>query len=224
VEEHLTHVRELERLVDEIPEPTASCVVPAEPGADPPVELTTYRTDTVTGYAEEDRRVRVMTSLLKAALACDLVRSASLMYTYAQSFMNVAPVLGHEGDQHQQSHGNSTTRSERMADTMAWHVKHFARLVDQLRATPDGDGTLLDDTALVLLFEGGYGRDPETNSASSPHSSENMSAIVAGGAFGTAHGRHVAGARRHPASLTLAAMRAVGATGPLGEVTTPFPL
>jgi hypothetical protein len=225
IDQHLTHIRELERLVMDIPDTTAtSCRVPADPGADPPVALSTGVDDAVMGWAEEERRAQAMVELVRLGFACDLVRSGSLMFTYFQSFMNVEPIFGVRNDQHEVGHGAAgDAQSRNMGDVMAWHVKHFATLIAGLRDTPEGTGTVLDSAAMVLLMEGGYGFDPEAGANGKSHSSEGMAALIAGGAGGLRGGQHLDGGERHPASVTLSAMRAVGVDGALGDVAEPFP-
>ena len=81
-----------------------------------------------------------------------------------------------------------------------WHVGHWAYLVKKLKDTPDGDGNLLQRTALALVFEGGIGYDPASGDISSPHSSEKMAMLVAGA--GLTAGVHLDGQQAHPAHAT----------------------
>ena len=107
------------------------------------------------------------------------------------------------------------------ADCVAWHVGHFARLVQKLRDTPEVDGSsVLDHSALVLVFEGGWGYDPESGEALNVHSSENMSALIAGrvGGLNPNGGVHVSNAGGHPTQVINTALRAVGVDHEMGEV------
>ena len=63
---------------------------------------------------------------------------------------------------------------------LSWHTKHFASLVKTLRDTPEGAGKLIDNCAIVMMTEGGSGWDPEGVRNNNPHSTENVSMIVAG--------------------------------------------
>jgi hypothetical protein len=101
---------------------------------------------------------------------------------------------------------------------VAWHIKHFARLVSLLKSTPDVTGTLLDSAALVFLCEGGIGLDPSTGAAASVHSSDNMACLVAGRGGGLVPGQHIVAKGKHPANVLITAMNAVGVPGGLGEV------
>jgi hypothetical protein len=100
-------------------------------------------------------------------------------------------------------------------------VRHYARLVDKLRTTQDIDGApLLDSTAVVLAFEGGWGFDLESGSDSSPHSTENMVMLVGGNA-GRLHdspGRHLRAQGEHPAAVLNTVLGELGVTETLGEV------
>ena len=113
-----------------------------------------------------------------------------------------------------------------LADCAAWHVRHYARLVDKLRDTQDIDGTpILDSTAVVLAFEGGWGFDLESGSDSSPHSTENMVMLVGGNA-GRLHdtpGRHIRAQGKHPAAVLNTVLGELGVTETLGEVTDDLP-
>ncbi len=220
VERHFDEIRNLEMLLQDVPQPTSAICQPfADPGEDPPVSLYqngSFDEGGVTiqrylGYADENRRAQLMTDLLHMALTCDLTRSATLAYTFAQCFIDTSELLGMQRtDVHELGHGAGS--DEDVADAIAWHVRHFATLVGKLRDTPEGDGNVLDNTVLVFLMEGGW-------DAGEPHTGENMVALVAGRAGGLVPGQHVNGAGRHPASALISAMNAAGvATDQLGEI------
>jgi hypothetical protein len=223
VERHFDEIRDLERRVAEIPDlPTGgTCATIADPGEDDPVR-TTQRglvegsIPRYLGYANEDQRARVMSDLLHMAFTCDLTRSATLAYTFAQCFIDTQALLGiQQTDVHELGHGAGS--DEDKADAFAWHIKHFAYLVAKLRDTPEGDGNVLDNTVLVFMPEGGW-------EGGDPHSGENMVALVAGRAGGLAAGTHVQTSGLHPASVLISAMNAAGvATDTLGEISGEIP-
>lgn len=222
MERHYDEIRELETRLDAIaPDQTGSCALPPDPGEDPPLggePATPGSWNINQGYSDEDARARVMGDLLHMALTCDLTRSATLMYTMWQSFMNIHPLTGMSWNQHILHHQGSTSGINQM---IAWHMDHFARLVAKLRDTPEGDGSVLDNCALVFLIEGGHGADPEFGQAWSSHTTQNMACLVAGRAGGLTPGRHVVApaATDHPVNVLLTAMEAAGApTASLGEV------
>ena len=217
VERHFDEIRDLEMRISEIPDlGTAACMPIADPGQDDPVR-TTQRGEVegsiprYLGYANEEKRARVMSDLLHMAFTCDLTRSATLAYTFAQCFIDTQALLGiQQTDVHELGHGSGS--DEDKADAFAWHLEHFAYLVAKLRDTPEGAGSLLDNTVLVFMPEGGW-------DDGDPHSGENMAALIAGRVGGLQPGQHVATDGTHPASVLISAMNAVGvAADSLGEV------
>jgi hypothetical protein len=140
--------------------------------------------------------------------------------------MNFYRLSGFELDVHGFTHSNGIAgqNATALADCVGWHVKQFARLTKKLRDRKEADGSsILDHSALVLTFEGGHGFDPEGGSAFVSHSTENMNMLVAGRAGGLKAGQHVKATGKNPASVVLTAMRAVGVSGSLGEVSSTIP-
>jgi hypothetical protein len=230
LEQHLDEIRELEKRLDSISDPTAgACEQLDDPGIDPPIGNANganndnggYSTDA--GYSNEETRARILFDLVHMAFACDLTRVGSIMMTMAQCFMNLYPIAGYETDMHQSTHAHLGGQGpQALAASLGWHVDHFARLVAKLRDTIDFDGSsMLDNCALVLQFEGGHGFDPQTGSEYSPHSTENMSGLIAGraGGLNASGGRHIVTNNAHPVQIVNSAMRALGIEQDLGEVT-----
>ncbi|HMI92372.1 MAG TPA: DUF1552 domain-containing protein, partial [Polyangiales bacterium] len=180
IERHFDEIRELEMRISEIPDlnaGAAGCMPITDPGQDDAVRTTQQGVveDSIPrflGYANEEKRARVMSDLLHMAFTCDLTRSATLAYTFAQCFIDTKALLGiQQTDVHELGHGAGSDND--VADAFAWHVEHFAYLVAKLRDTPEGAGSLLDNTVLVFMPEGGW-EDGD------PHSGENMLALIAG--------------------------------------------
>ena len=236
MQRHLDELRALElRLLAIDPPGEGACMQPADPGDDPPEGGAIDNGDT-DGYANngawsnEELRAEVFTNLVYMAFTCDLQRVASLMFTWSQCFMNLNPVFDYPSDLHELGHfsvGGGEKGTAAVADGVSWHVKHFARLTKLLADTPDVDGaTVLDNTAMVLAFEGGHGFDPESpDNLNSAHSTENMVVVIAGhaGGLNKSGGRHIIGTERHPVEVVNTAMHAVGVAGDLGEVSGDFP-
>lgn len=226
LEQHYQHVRELEQQLDAL-DPSAACTAPAAP-VDPPIggaiipwEDHQAEYSATQGYSGEDVRAAAFVDLIAFAFACDLSRSSSLLLSHWKSYMNMHALGGWESDLHGLNHSAST---DAVADGIAYHTRQLARLVERLDATPAGFGaSLLERTAVVLLFEGGFGEDAEGSLPVSSHSTQNMVALVAGGPLGPG-GRHVRREQAHPGAVCLKALRAVGVTGPLGEIDDPVEL
>src|SRR5687767_9597958 len=94
------------------------------------------------------------------------------------------PWLGHTAQRHHEyTHGDvETPRGMRtLRDICRWHVEEFAYLVGRLKATPEGDKTLLDSTALVMMHE---------HAEANAHKNNNLALILAGHAGGWKTGLH----------------------------------
>jgi Protein of unknown function (DUF1552) len=232
LQRHLDELRALELRVSMMAPPmTSTCMKPADPGADPAVGNpqgqnssgeNTYSVNL--GYSDEDARARVFVDLIHMAMVCDLTRVASLQMTMFQSHLNMNALTGQATDCHELGHGGVPGGTLAMAKSHAWHMKHFARLVQKFKDSPEAGGSMLDSSAMVYVFEGGHGFDPEGNKDNSSHSSENMACLIAGRAGGLKPGQHVAATGKHPANVLVTAMKAVGVAGDtLGEVTGDLP-
>lgn len=230
MERHLDELRDLERRLDEVSTPAeGACELLPDPGEDPPIGGSVENGDT-NGYAsggaysDEELRATVMTDLIAMAFTCDLTRSASMMYTMAQCFLNANPLFGQPSDIHELGHygvGGGEVGLNAVSDGVAWHVNHWARLVQKLRDTQELDGSsILDHTAMVLLFEGGWGFDPESGDALSVHSSENMAVLLAGrvGGLNAGGGQHISSPGSHPVQVVNTALSALGINHEMGEV------
>ena len=229
---HLDEIRALEARIAAVP-PVQSgiCARPGDPGADPAAGPpqgvdgagnNTYSTSN--GYSGEEERARAFCDLVHMAMACDLSRSISLQMTMFQSHLNMYPLTGQATDLHELGHFGVPGGTAAMAVAHAWHVKHFAYLIQKLKDTPEGNGNMLDNTVLVFLLEGGHGNDPGGARALSSHSTENMAMLVAGRAGGLKPGQHIVANGKHPAMVLVSAMKSVGYTqNSLGEVTGEVP-
>jgi hypothetical protein len=100
-------------------------------------------------------------------------------------------------------HGNDPVKIAKMATINAFHVSLFAYYLEKLKATPDGDGSLLDHS--LVLYGSGMG-NPNI------HDHVNLPVVVAGGAAGRVKGgRHIRYAEPTPlANLHLTLLERVG--------------
>jgi hypothetical protein len=233
LQQHGDEIRTLEMQISALPPVmTATCAKPADPGADPAIGgaqgvdsggTSTYGTNL--GYSNEEQRAKIFADLVHMAFACDLTRVSTLMFTMFQSHMNVYALCGAHCDLHELGHnGDPVIRGTLAVSKMiAWHMKHFAYLIGKLRDTPEGAGSLLDNTVALFLHEGGHGLDTATAKTNSTHSTENMACLIAGRAGGLKPGQHVAATGKHPANVVVSAMKAVGMPEKLGEVSGAIP-
>ena len=226
LERHYEEIRALElRLQATGGDAGGECMQLGDPGDDPPLggePASEEDYDVNAGYSDEDARLRLLCDLMHMAFTCDLTRVGSLMFTMFQSFMNVSPVSGHAFGLHDLSHNGD---SWQLDDVIAWHVDHFGYLVQRLRDTPEGAGTLLDRCAVVLLNEAGAGVSYENGALWSAHSTDNMAVLVAGGAGGLTRGEQIVapGGLDHPGNVIATAMAAVGVEEDFGEVSGVIP-
>jgi hypothetical protein len=221
VSRHFDEIRTLEKRVAALAASGGpACKRPVAPGNDP------------ASRGQEDLRAELLGDLMALGLACDLTRVATMQLVWQNSSMNAKGVIGVDDDLHALSHkfvwndvpGDVNSPSKNTIEIMKWQVKHFARLVKKLKDTPDVDGrTVLDNTALVMGFEGGYGFDPDNGASHSPHSTENMCMLVGGRAGGLKSGQHIVATDVHPASAIVSAMNAVGCKGGLGDISANIP-
>jgi hypothetical protein len=83
------------------------------------------------------------------------------------------PEIGVPDPHHPLSHhGNDPDKIARMAKINQFHVSLFAEYIQKLKATPEGEGSLLDNT--LLLYGSGIG-NPNI------HDHTNLPTLVAGG-------------------------------------------
>ena len=223
LQEHFDQIRDMEGRLSALP--VDRCIVPTDPGPDPEIytrAFTVADTTYTIGYSNEDLRGRVMADLVVHAMRCDLTRSVSMQHTFRQCWMSGLEVTGYDADFHELTHSGSSLRDaeERMAACLRWHMEQYGYLVRALRSAAEADATLLDRSAVAFFTEGGHGFDPDSGDSDNPHSTENMTMLLAGRAGGLAAGRHIVAAGRHPAEVLLSGMRAVGVEGALGEVDT----
>ncbi len=240
LEKHFDAIRDLELRIAQLPpDAGGACTRPADPGADPPVggDNAGSGSDSIatnTGYSGEHERARAMLDLIHMAFACDLTRAATLQITAFQSHMNVFPISEHfdspialdralRADLHEVgNNGDADFRGQLPVSLcLQWHIGHYAYLIDKLKGTSEGAGTLFDSSVAVFMPEAGHGRHLNTPSDTVPktHSVEQMVLLVAGRAGGLMPGRHIATAGAHPGQCLMSCMQAAGWEGDtFGEV------
>ncbi|HSU55350.1 MAG TPA: DUF1552 domain-containing protein [Candidatus Dormibacteraeota bacterium] len=190
VSNYLETVRELERRIQKA-EADAS---------DNPLPDLERPVGVPTAYADH---ARLMFDLQVLALQGDVTRV--ITFQLARETSNrTYPEIGVPDPHHPLSHhGNDPEKIARMAKINQFHVSLFAEFVAKLKATPEGNGTLLDNT--LYLYGSGIG-NPNV------HDHTNLPILVAGGAAtGMKGGRHLKYARPTPlANLHLTLLDRVG--------------
>jgi hypothetical protein len=237
LERHFDEIRDLETRIASTTTGGGACQRPAEPPEDPAVGMNNAGSgsDTIatnTGYSDEHTRSRLLADLIHMAFVCDLTRVATLQITVFQSHMNVFPITEMLGtpvraDLHECGHnGDQENRGQiPVSICLQWHISHYAYLLDKMKRTPEGAGTLLDNSAVIFMPEAGHGVQLNDGvSVNQTHSVDKMVLLVAGRAGGLAPGRHIVKQGTHPGRVLISAMQAVGHTGDtLGEVSGNVP-
>src|SRR6185503_13652645 len=113
-----------------------------------------------------------MFDLQVLAFQANITRVITFQITREQS-NRTYPEVGVAEPHHPVSHhGNDPDKILKLSKINAFHVSLFSYFIGKLKATPDGDGSLLDHA--VILFGSGMGNP-------SLHDHENLPILVAGG-------------------------------------------
>ena len=190
VGQYLDTVREVERRIQKAEAETAENHLP---DLDRP-------TGVPASYADH---ARLMFDLQVLALQGDVTRVITFQLareTSNRTYNEIGVADPHHPLTH---HGNDPEKIARMAKINAFHVSLFAYYVEKLKSTPDGDGTLLDHSA--VLYGSGMG-NPNV------HDHVNLPVIVAGGVVDQKKGgRHIKYAEPTPlANLHLTLLERAG--------------
>ncbi|MYB52163.1 MAG: DUF1552 domain-containing protein [Acidobacteriia bacterium] len=190
VEQYLDSVREVERRI-QIAE--AGVANGPRPDIDRPIGVPA-------AYADH---ARLMFDLQVLALQADITRVITFQLAREGSTRSYHEIGVSEPHHPLTHHGNNPEMVAKMAKINEYHVSLFAYLVDRLKSTPDGDGTLLDHS--MYMYGSGMG-DPNK------HDHINLPILVAGGGAGTMKGgRHIRYAEQTPlANLHLTLLEKAG--------------
>ncbi len=152
-----------------------------------------------------EEHLGLMYDLLTVAWQTDLTRVFTFM-TDRELSQRTYPWIGVTEQHHTVSHhGNDPANIEKVATINAYHAAQFARFLDRLRQTPDGDGSLLDHA--LIVYGGGMGNPNQ-------HASDPLPIVAVGGALG-ARSRHLLLPRRTPVgNLWLTVAQRFGAEVP----------
>ncbi len=188
--QYLDAVREVERRIEQAEANTQDNPLP---DLDRPVGVPA-------AYADH---ARLLFGLQLLALQGDVTRV--ITFQLARETSNrTYPEIGVPDPHHPLTHhGNDPEKIAKVAKINRFHVSLFAEFLEKLKATPEGDGSLLDH--VLYLYGSGMG-NPNV------HDHVNLPILVAGGAAGRMRGgRHIKYARPTPlANLHLTLLDKVG--------------
>ena len=206
VAEYLDTVREIERRIQlsEKQNNNPDLAVPTSPAGIP---------------EDHEAHTKLMFDLMALSYQADITRIATFMMAREVSYRTF-PMLGiSEGFHPASHHQNAPARLENLTKINTYHVSLLAHFLERLKATPDGDGNLLDHS--LILYGSGM-------SNSNVHNHSPLPVLVAGGAAGKMKGgRHVLYPENTPMSnLLLTILQKAGinqesvgdSTGSLSEV------
>ena len=170
VDQYLDSIREVER---QIQRAEAAATDDLLPDLDRPVGVPQSFGD----------HAKLMFDLQLLAFQADITRVITFQLTRELS-NRTYPEIGVPDPHHPTSHhGGDPEKLAKIAKINTFHVALFAEFLQKLKATPEGDGTLLDNT--VYMYGSGMGN-------SSLHDHVNLPILVAGGAAtGMRGGRHI---------------------------------
>lgn len=156
-------------------------------------------------------------------LACDRTRVATIQYGKGLGALSLRPIgltdswhaLSHEGD------GNADAQAK-LTQLNTYIAARFAKLLAEMKAVPEGDGTLLDNSIVLWVNELGKGNN---------HDHDDVPIIMAGSLQGTflTGGRHVQLGERANNDLLITLCQAFGmnvntfglpelCTGPISQI------
>ena len=133
-------------------------------------------------FAFEDH-ITLMYDLLALAYQANVTRVFTYMVAREESNKTYPQIDVHEGHHATSHHQNRAEKIEKLVRIQQYHVGLFARFLQKLHATPDGDGSLLDHSLIL------YGSNM---SNSNLHNHFPLPNLVVGGASGRhSGGRHL---------------------------------
>jgi len=169
VDEYLTAVREIEKRIESAESDNRQLLPAIEKPAGVPIAFNDY--------------LKLMYDLQVLAFQADLTRVSTLMVGREGS-LRVYPEIGIPDPHHPLTHHrNNPDWIEKVAKINTYHAEMFAYFLGKLKATQDGDGTLLDHVAVV------YGSGLSDGNR---HTHEELPVLLAGRADGSLKpGRHL---------------------------------
>jgi hypothetical protein len=167
VDGYVDSMREIERRIQSAEKTSATSVLPT--------------LDRPMGIPERfDDHVNLLYDLQWLAFRADITRVVTFMLGRELNFRTYPEIGITEGHHNLSHHGDRAEQLAKYATVNAYQARLFAGFLDKLRATPDGDGTLLDHS--MFLYGAGL-------SNPNLHAHTNLPLAVFGG--GVKGGRHM---------------------------------
>jgi hypothetical protein len=215
---HLTSVREVERRVKGLaPAPTpvspgASCAQPTGPSG--------IDANRLYDPGQFPAVLKAQVDLMVLAMACGLTKVGVIQCSHHTSELLMSRFPGspmydpsfdmrsHQASHYGPRHDLGKREYRDFVAQRTWFVQQFASLLDQLKARPDGNGTMLDTSVVLLCSEISDGNT---------HAHDNMPFILAGRAGGALRTGRVLDAKgRHHSQLLAGLAQVMGAPSFVG--------
>jgi hypothetical protein len=133
--------------------------------------------------AAYDEHIRLMCDLMVLAFQSDVTRVITFVLANEGSNKPYPFIEVPEGHHDLSHHGNDEAKKAKIRQINLFHARQFAYLLEKMKATPEGNGCLLDHVMI------GYGSG---NSDGNAHNHDNLPILLAGGGCGTLKtGRHL---------------------------------
>jgi len=150
-----------------------------------------------------EEHARLMCDMMVLAFQSDTTRICTFMLANEgsnRSYRNIGVNDGHHSLSH---HQGDRAKQMKIREINRFHMQQFAYVVSRLRAIPEGDGTLLDNS--MLVYGGGLADGDR-------HDHDNLPLVMAGRGGGSIlPGRHLRSAPETPmANLLLSMMDRMG--------------
>jgi hypothetical protein len=144
--------------------------------------------------------------MLVLGFQSDCTRIATFMLANDGSNRSYKDVGVNDGHHEMSHHGRNKEKLEKIAKVNRHHIEQFAYLLERLKATKEGDGTLLDHC--LIAYGSGI-------SDGDRHNHDDLPILLAGRGNGTVKpGRHLTYEKETPVTnLWLSMIERAGATG-----------
>ncbi len=184
LDEYLDAVREIERRIELAEHDSQQFTPTIEKPAGVPVEFTDH--------------VRLMFDLMALAFQADLTRIFTFMICREGSTRTYREIGVSDAHHPLTHHRGNPEWIEKVTKINSFHLEQFAYFVGKLKATPDGDGTLLD--RMMVVYGSGLADGNQ-------HTHNDLPVAIAGGGNGALRpGRHVRYPKETPMTNLYVAM------------------
>jgi len=185
LDEYLEAIRDIERRIQKAEQQSATMKLPV-------MERPTAIPD------EFEDHAKLMSDLITIAFQTDMTRVITFMMAREgsnRSYRSIGVTDGHHSVTHHQNDPEKIAKTQKIDEL---HVKTFAYLIEKLKNTPDGEGSLLDHSMIL------YGSSISDGNA---HTHHDLPLVLVGGAAGQIKGgRHIRYAPETPMNNLLLTM------------------